>query len=114
MDTFDLIITNPLNAIYQSNTVSENLEIIQYLELKSILNKYYNVGLDSLLIQRCYADWRYVVPVDIGIDGFIPRTPYVKLRGDPNWKPLEKIEERLLGIIEEKRKKSLTRRPSIT
>ncbi len=110
VDSFDVLITNTSNAIFQGNTVGEHLEVVYNQNLKSLLYKFYYASTDEELITACENDWRYCIPKDIAIDGFIPRTPYVKLEKDINWKPLTSIEDRLLEVIEEKRKSNQTTR----
>jgi hypothetical protein len=97
--------------VFQGNTVGEHLEVIHDAELKKLLFEFYAVNSDEDLITACENDWRYCIPKDIAVDGFIPRTPYVKLENDDNWKPLSAIEDRLLDVVEEKRKSNqITRR----
>lgn len=111
LDSFDILITNTSNAIYQGNTLGEHLEVVYNENLKKLLYDFYSVSSDEDLIAACRNDWRYCIPRDIAEDGFIPRTPYVKLDNDDNWKPLSSIEERLLKVVEEKRKSDqITRR----
>jgi hypothetical protein len=110
VDSFDILITNTSNAIFEGNTVGEHLEIINDNELKQMLYEFYEVDNDIELIAKCESDWRFCIPKDIAVDGFIPRTPYVRLNGDENWKPIASIEERLLKVVEEKRKSSQTTR----
>jgi hypothetical protein len=109
VDTFDVIITNLSNAIIQGNTVGENLEIIYNKHLKAMLFDFYKISTEEDLLVAAENDWRFCIPKDIAENGYIPRTPYVKLSGDENWKPVSKIEERLLKVVEEKR-----RNPQIT
>lgn len=110
VDSFDVLITNTSNAIFEGNTVGEYLEVVHDAELKQLLFEFYSVSSDEDLITACENDWRYTIPKDIAVDGFIPRTPYVKLSDDPNWKQLSEIEDRLLQVVEEKRKSSQTTR----
>ena len=107
VDAFDVIITNTTNSIYQGNTVGENLEVVNDENFKTVLFGYYNVTSDEALIEACENDWRFAIPTDIAEDGFLPRTPLVLLENDPDWKPLEYLEERLLTIIDEKHKNKL-------
>lgn len=106
---FDIILTTPLNAIYQGNTIGETLEIINDIKLKEMLYEHYSVNSDEELIKACSADWRYCIPEDIAENGFIPRTPYVKLTNDPHWKPIIEIEKRLTEVVK-LRRYSQTRR----
>ncbi len=110
VDSFDILITNTSNAIFEGNTVGEHLEIIHDNALKQMLYEFYEVENDIDLITKCEGDWRFCIPKDIAVAGFIPRTPYVKLKNDINWKPISEIEERLLQVVEEKRKSSQTTR----
>lgn len=110
VDSFDVLITNTSNSIFEGNTVGEHLEVVHNAATKEMLYKFYKVKSDEELIATCESDWRFVIPKDIAVDGFIPRTPYVKLSNDENWKPLAKIEERLLKVVEEKRKSAKTTR----
>ena len=98
------------NAIFEGNTVGEYLEVVHNNELKQLLFEFYSVSSDEDLISSCEKDWRFCIPKDIAVDGFIPRTPYVKLENDVNWKSLKSIEERLLVVVEEKRKSNQTTR----
>jgi len=104
IDSFDLLITNTSNAIFEGNTVGEYLEVIYNENVKKMLYEFYNVKNDEDLIVACENDWRFVIPKNIAIDGFIPRTPYVKLKNDENWKPFSMIEVNLLKVVEDKRK----------
>lgn len=110
VDSFDVLITNTSNAIFEGNTVGEHLEVIHNEKLKKLLYEFYLVLSDKELIYACANDWRYCIPKDIAVDGFIPRTPYVKLENDDIWKPLTTIEDRLLEVVEEKRKSNKTTR----
>jgi hypothetical protein len=98
-DVFDVIITNPLNALYVGNTVGEDFEIIEEEKITEIIKKYYVVSTEEELLNAASIDWRFVIPPDIAIDGFIPRTPTVLLKKDPNWLPIRSIEPKLLEII---------------
>lgn len=110
VDSFDVLITNTSNAIFEGNTVGERLEVVHKEELKKMLYEFYNVDTDEKLITACENDWRFTIPKDIAVDGFIPRTPSVKLIDDEKWKPISFIEDRLLEVVEEKRKSAQTTR----
>ncbi|HVU26953.1 MAG TPA: hypothetical protein VHG71_04365 [Verrucomicrobiae bacterium] len=103
-DSFDVLITNPLNAIYVGATLGEDLEVIKSEKIRKILNEFYKVTTDEDLIKACSSDWRFCIPSDIAVDGFIPRTPYVKLMNDPYWKPLAEIESRITQIATSRRR----------
>ncbi len=104
VDCFDVLITNTANAIYQGNTVGEELEIIHKKELKEMLFNFYKVQTDEKLKIACEQDWRFAIPQDIAINGFIPRTPFVELENDPKWITISQLEERLSKVVENKRK----------
>ena len=106
VDRFDILITNSVNAVYLGNTVGESLEVIDDPVLKDILYQHYAVSTDKELIEACDNDWRFCLPQDIAVEGFIPRTPYVRLVDDTHWKDLADIEHTLLSVIENKRKQN--------
>lgn len=102
VDSFDVLITNPQNAIYKKGTVGEDFEIIRGENLPKILAQFYNSTSDEELVKACYNDWRFCIPTDIAVDKFIPRTPYVQLKDDPIWKPLKMIEARLNELVQKR------------
>lgn len=110
VECFDVIITNPLNAIYQGNTIGEELEVIYNENIKEILMEYYDVKNNTELIKACSADWRFCIPEDIAEAGFIPRTPYVKLYDDSNWKLIDELEKRLSNVVKTRRGSSSRRK----
>lgn len=99
VDTFDIIITNPSNAILKGRTFGPELEIIQDKKVLKTLYEYYKVDNESSLIQAVDDDWRFVVSSDIAIEGYLPRTPYVLLKDDPNWLQIGRIGEIMLDIV---------------
>lgn len=109
VDSFDIIITNTSNALFQGNTISENLEIIHKVGIRELLYEYYSVSNDSDLVNSSFNDWRYCIPSDIAEEGFIPRTPYVLLNSDPNWRPIAELEDRLLNVVESRRNQASRR-----
>lgn len=110
VDCFDVLITNPLNALFERNTVGENLELIHDLPTRQMLFAHYNASTPEALLSACSADWRFCIPTDIAIEGFIPRSPTSKLADDPFWRPIGEIESRLLLLVDLKRAKSQRRR----
>jgi len=102
IDCFDIIISNFYNAIIQGSTISERLELLSDNKVIGILKKYYGVDNDEELVKSAHEDWRFAFPRDIAEQGFIPRTPYVKLENDPNWHPLKLLEEKLVILVQEK------------
>lgn len=110
VECFDLIVTNPLNAIYQGNTIGEELETIDSENIKEILMEYYDVKSNTELIKACSTDWRFCIPEDIAKAGFIPRTPYVKLYDDSNWRPIDELEKKLFGVVKARRGSSSRRK----
>lgn len=109
VDSFDVIITNPSNALFQGNTIGESLEVIHKVNVKRLVYDFYNVDNDEDLIIESTNDWRYCIPSDIAEEGFIPRTPYVRLNNDPNWRPLAELENRLLAVVENRRNQTSRR-----
>jgi hypothetical protein len=99
VDVFDVIITNPVNAIIKGRTVGPELELIQDEALLEILYEHYEVssGVDLLVATR--NDWRFAIPSEIGENGFVPRTPYVLLENDPHWLSINQIESKLHEIV---------------
>ena len=77
--------------------------------IRKELYHYYNVDNAEDLIVACAKDWRFCIPETIAIDGFIPRTPYVKLNSDLNWRPIQDIEKLLIDVVK-KRRNTPTRR----
>ena len=103
VDCFDVIITNTLNAIYEGNTVSENLGLVPDVATRKILYSHYHCSNEIEVIRACADDWRYTIPQDIAENGYVPRTPYVQLDNDPHWRPVSEIESRLLQVVASKR-----------
>ncbi len=104
VDVFDIIITKPINSLFKGGTIGPELEIIQDEEILGILFPYYKIDNLDELLDAVNCDWRFVVSSDIAMDGFIPRTPYVLLENDPNWLPMNHIEEKMLEIVREIRR----------
>ena len=107
---FDIIVTNPVNALFKGNTIGENFEIVNISNIKQTLFDLYQVRDEESLIKKISEDWKFVKPKSISENGFIPRTPYVKLSNDENWHNISKLEKHLLKIVEEKRSISSIRR----
>ena len=105
VDSFDILITTPTNAVYQGRTVGENLEVIHNNVLKQMLYKFYGVDNDKDLIEATENDWRFCIPEDIAEEGFIPRTPYVLFYNDSNWRPVSELQKRMIDIVNQKRQK---------
>jgi len=103
VDSFDIIITTVANAIFQGGTISEDLEVVHNAELKKMLFEFYAVNNDSDLINATENDWRFCIPEDIAENGFVPRTPYVVLDDDQNWRPVSELEERLIEVVNQRR-----------
>ena len=99
-DSFDVLITNPQNAIYKKGTVGEDFEMVGGQNLMEILATFYTVTSDKDLVKACYADWRFCIPTDIAVNNFIPRAPLVRLKDDPIWKPLNSVEARLNDLVQ--------------
>ncbi|MDI9349301.1 MAG: hypothetical protein QM537_04800 [Candidatus Symbiobacter sp.] len=102
VESFDLIITNTANSIYQGGTIGDDLEIIRDEKLKSMLFQFYSTTNEKELMLKCESDWRFVIPSDIAEGGFIPRTPFVALENDKNWFTLPNLEEKLSKLVNQK------------
>jgi len=98
---FDVLVSNPTNALYAGATIGEELELIDDAALIEALMQYYNAAGTSTLVEAAAADWRFVLPPRIAVDGFIPRTPVVLLTGDPNWQPLNQLETQLTAVVQQ-------------
>ena len=103
---FDIIITTPLNAIYEGNTIGEEFELVPEPGLLEVLYAHYNVSDKESLIEAAALDWRFALPNSIAEEkgGYklIPRTPYVRLADDPNWLPLNQVQPYLDVIVKAK------------
>lgn len=98
-DSFDVLITNPSNAVYVSGTIGEELELTSDTTLLALLYHHYSVITKETLLAAMLSDWRFVLPTDIAVNGFIPRTPAVLLADDPHWQPLNQLGDVLLGLV---------------
>lgn len=103
-DVFDLIITNPSNAIIQGNTIGESFEVIHRSGTKEYLQTHYKAKNTNDLFKKAELDWRFCISKSISENGYLPRTPYVTFISDENWKKIDNLEELLMTIVEEKRK----------
>ena len=98
---FDLIVCNVSNAIFQSKTLGDNLEVIDNPEAMEYLKNHYGINTQKELVRCAYDDWRGCFPRNIAQDdNSIPRTPSVKMKGDENWFPLTDLEPKLLPELE--------------
>lgn len=98
-DTFDVILTNVSNALFEGGTVSAQLELLHNRDIVRLVMAHYRVADDAKLIRAAYEDWRFVLPRTIAEDGFIPRTPTACLAEDPNWKSLSFLPTALLDVV---------------
>lgn len=96
--SFDILITNPFNALIKQGTVGEDLELVNHPGIIQILEQHYTTQDEAALLLAVASDWRFVVPADIAVDGLIPRTPTVFLVNDPYWKPLAELEKVVTAI----------------
>lgn len=101
-NAFDLLITNPSNALFKVGTIGESLELLGGEGVIPFLYAHYAVFDEQRLIQRAYEDWRFVFPTEIAEEGFIPRTPAVCLADDAHWKPLAQLQTRLVELVSQK------------
>jgi hypothetical protein len=101
VDSFDVLMTNPLNAIFEGKTVGERLELIHDQEFRKMLFDHYKVNTEAELFEVCAKDWRFCIPKDIAVEDYIPRTPYAALENDNHWRPMGELEARLNQVVEE-------------
>lgn len=103
---FDIIVSNPANALFEGGTLGEEFELVAESGLLEILYEHYGVSDTVSLVDAASKDWRFVLPTSIAEDvqGFsvIPRTPSVLLVDDPNWQPLNQIQPALEAIVRAK------------
>lgn len=99
----DIIISNAENGIYQGGTIGPDLEVIQDEALLNILFNHYGVSSEEELIDATFRDWRFVEATKIVVDGFVPKTPFVLLENDPNWKPCDQVETVLFELVKTRR-----------
>jgi len=85
VDAFDILLSNPSNALYAGKTIGEELELLADPQLIEIAFAHYGVATTQELIEAANNDWRFVFPSEIADQGgFIPRTPVVFLANDPH------------------------------
>ncbi len=96
---FDILVTNPSNALFAGGTVGEELELIADPQLIEILYSHYSVSNSQELLQAAAQDWRFVIPGDIAENGLIPRTPTIYLQNDPHWLPITALPNKVEEIV---------------
>ena len=98
---FDIIISNPLNALFKKGTIGEDLELVDDSVTLETLYQFYNVSNESDLLLAAARDWRFVIAADIADDTteLIPRTPTVYLASDPHWKPLSALDTSAMTVV---------------
>lgn len=105
VNAFDVLISNPSNALYLGKTIGEELEIQKDPVLIPLLYAHYHVENPVDLLEATLTDWRFVFPSEIAENGFIPRAPKVLLADDPRWQPLSKLESNLFELVKQKHAK---------
>jgi hypothetical protein len=98
-DCFDVVISNVSNAVIKGNTIGGSLELLRDRELLEILKSHYEIEREDQILVSAHKDWRFAFSMQISEDGFVPRTPIVKLLEDPNWYTLNLLEDKLLAYI---------------
>lgn len=98
-DSWDILITNPVNGIIKGNTQGTDFELVDRVGVEDVLKHFYGATCDKELLVAASRDWRFVLPPDISENGFIPRTPTVLLEGDPNWHSLDDLQVCLERIV---------------
>jgi hypothetical protein len=102
---FDILITNPSNAIIKGGGGSD-YGYIDHAESVEYLRDYYSCATMAEVWAKSLVDWRIAATKEISVDGFIPRQPYVSMCDDPNWRPVENLEDVLLRAAQEKRSRT--------
>lgn len=101
---FDLLLSNVSNAIFRSKALVRGLPLIDNPEAVAWLKDRYGATTDQELRRAAYDDWRACLPTDLaGEDGTIPRTPVIRMGNDPNWFRLDKLGQRLMSVIDQRR-----------
>lgn len=102
VEDFNLIVTNPSNALFKGGTIGEEFELVDDPATVAELMRYYGVNAELDLIHKTDRDWRFVFSEDIANAGVIPRTPYVYLENDPNWFSPDQLEAKLVEWVRTK------------
>jgi len=103
LDTaFDILLSNPLNALFQGGTVGEDLELIKDQNVINLLYQHYGVSDEEALLNVAANDWRFVLPPNISENSFIPRTPTVFLSDDPHWLSLAQLQGKIEEVVRER------------
>ncbi len=111
---FDIMVTNPSNALFAGGTIGAELELIDDNRLIEVLYEYYGVGSKEELIQAADSDWRFVLPPEIAdVQGLIPRTPTVYLQNDPYWLPLAELPRKVEEVVRQRVASRRSRRSSL-
>lgn len=103
VDCFDFVITNSSNAIIKGNTIGSTFQLINEPDLLKILQDHYGATSEIDLLRCAYSDWRFCVCTEIAVDGFLPRTPVVRLKNDPKWRPISEMEKTAIKLVEQRR-----------
>jgi len=101
-DSFDVLVTNPSNALFKGGTIGEAFEVVEDPALIRVLFAMYGVTSNEELIQATLKDWRFVFPPVIAEQGYIPRTPVVYLTDDPNWRSMDRLESQLEQAVRQR------------
>ena len=97
---FDILLCNVSNSIFQSKALDRGLPLIEDDRAIEWLKTHYGVMTDDELRRSTYDDWRVCLPMTIADeDGVIPRTPSVRIIGDPNWFGLKQLAVNLRTLI---------------
>lgn len=102
-DNFDLIITNPSNALFKGGTIGEEFEFVDDAKTVEMLRSYYQAKTNEELLIKTDQDWRFAFSADIAdAAGVIPRTPAVYLKNDPHWFGPQELSARLDEWVKQK------------
>lgn len=99
---FDVLLCNVSNAVFRSGSLDRGLPLIDNPAAIEWLKNFYRVSTDDDLRRGAYDDWRVCFPATIALeDGTLPRTPKVRMQGDPHWFGLGSLTANLRTLITE-------------
>lgn len=94
---FDLLVSNPLNAILKSNHQGPGLPLREASDDIAWLHGFYGTTGEDDLRTKAANDWRLCFPTDLDQgDGTIPRTPKVVMEDElDSWFTPDELAQRL-------------------
>lgn len=100
VDDFDLLLCNVSNALFRGKSLERALPLIEDPKAIAWLMEYYGVSSEDELVRSAYDDWRLCFPKSIADpDETIPRTPSVRMDGDPSWFKPDELPAKLREFV---------------